>query len=69
MTYAYVIVKYVTYIQIQIHLYITIVSLAMGCQKTCGGSFLYINGLSYFIYYKMSVSFFMTCALACNSQV
>ena len=64
MTYAYVIVytlltflfKYITF------KYIIIVYLAMGCQKTCRGSFLYIKILSYFIYYKMYVSFWWTCA-------
>ena len=38
MTYAYVIVIYVTYIQIYYFVY-----LAMDCQKTCGGRFLYIK--------------------------
>ena len=64
MTNAYVIVIYVTYFQIQYitFKYITIVYLPMGCQKTCGGSFLYIKILSYFKYYKMSANFWWTCA-------
>ena len=58
MTYAYVIVIYVTYIQIHIY-YFQIYYyclLGHGLPKTCGGSFLYIKILSYFKYYKMSVS-------------
>ena len=58
MTYAYVIVVYVTYIQIQIY-YFQIYYywlLGHGLPKTCGGNFLYIKIVSYFIYYKMSVS-------------
>ena len=66
MTYAYVIVIYVTYIQI----YISIVYLAMGCQKTCGGRCLYIKIFLATLYIiKCLLAFDVHLHLPCNSQV
>ena len=69
MTYAYIIVIYITYIQI--YYYITIVFLAMGCQKTCGGRFLYIKIFlaTVLLYYKCLLAFDEHVHLPCNSQV
>ena len=68
MTNAYVIVIYVTYIQIcygNITVY-----LAMGCQKTCGGGFLYIKIFLATLYViKCPLAFDEHVHLPCNSQV
>ena len=64
MTYAYVIVIYVTSVK-----YITIY-LAMGCQKTCGGRSLHIRIFLATLYIiKCLLAFGKHVHLPCNSQV
>ena len=66
MTYAYVIVIYVTYIQI----FYSSFYLAMGCQKTCGGRFLYIKIFLATLYIiKYLLAFDEHVHLSCNSQI
>ena len=50
--------------------YITIVYLAMGCQKTCGGRFLYIKIFLTTLYIiKCLLAFDEHVHLPCNNQV
>ena len=67
MTYAYVNVIYETLLKFK---YITIVYLAMGWQKTCGGRFLYIKiFLATLNIINCLLAFDEHVHLPCNSQV